>query len=156
MPDICAAIGLAQIKQYTSSLLPARKSVALKYYSAFKQFDWFVAPEFKDKHRESSYHIFPLRIKGITEARRDQIINYLTNKGITVNVHFIPMPMLTLFKSLGYDIANYPNAYKQYSCEISLPIYPELSDLEIDFIISSVIEGVQLNVTPEKELVAVF
>jgi dTDP-4-amino-4,6-dideoxygalactose transaminase len=64
--------------------------------------------------------------------------------GMIANVHFIPMPMLPLFKDLGYDIANYPNSYKQYACEISLPIYPELSDVEISFIIDSVIEAVQL------------
>ncbi|MEJ6981361.1 DegT/DnrJ/EryC1/StrS family aminotransferase [Pedobacter sp. P351] len=155
MPDICAAIGLAQIRQYNRSMLPARKAIALKYYNAFKPFDWFVAPPFKDRHRESSYHLFQLRIKGITEAERDKIIDYLMNAGIIVNVHFIPMPMLTLFKSLGYDIVNYPNAYKQYACEISLPIYPELSEVETNFIIDSVIEAVLLLVGGQRVLLAV-
>lgn len=144
MPDICAAIGLAQIRQYHELLLPSRKHIALKYCSHFNPYSWFIAPTLKDESRESSYHIFPLRIKGITEAQRDQIIEQLVSLGIVVNVHFIPMPMLTYFKDTGYHIANYPNSYKQYSCEISLPIYPQLSIEEVDYIIESVINTVQV------------
>ncbi|WPU95298.1 DegT/DnrJ/EryC1/StrS family aminotransferase [Mucilaginibacter sabulilitoris] len=146
MPDICAAIGLAQIKQYETHLLPARKQVALKYCDGFKGMDWFVPPSLKDETRESSYHLFPLRIKNITEEQRDQIIEDITATAVTVNVHFIPMPMLTYFKKLGYRIANYPMAYKQYACEISLPIYPQLTDEEIAFIIASVTAAVEKQV----------
>lgn len=144
MPDICAAIGLGQIKQYTNHLLPLRKMIALIYDARFRAYDWFIPPTLHDGERESSYHLYPIRIKNITEFQRDQIIDQLTEKGIVVNVHFIPMPMLTLFKSLGYSIQNYPNAYRQYACEISLPIYPQLSDEEINYIIDSVIECVRL------------
>jgi len=155
MPDICAAIGLAQIKQYNNTLLPLRKNIYLKYCQAFKAYDWFIEPTMKDEIRESSYHLFPLRIKGITELDRDQIIEGLVNWGVIVNVHFIPMPMLTYFKSIGYSIENYPNSYKQYACEISLPIYPQLSDVEVDFIIESVIGAVQ-QVTVVNKLVKVL
>ncbi|TKC03702.1 DegT/DnrJ/EryC1/StrS family aminotransferase [Pedobacter frigoris] len=154
MPDICAAIGLAQLRKYKNTLLPLRKIVYLKYCNSFDGYNWFIKPVMKDDHRESSYHLFPLRIKGITEAQRDQIIEEMVNRGVVVNVHFIPMPMLTYFKSIGYDIDNYPNSYKQYACEISLPIYPQLSNLEIDFIIESVIASVRL-VVGIKELVKV-
>jgi dTDP-4-amino-4,6-dideoxygalactose transaminase len=119
MPDICAAIGLAQIKKYETQLLPLRKQVALKYCDGFKDMDWFIAPPLMDENRESSYHLFPLRIKNITEDQRDQIIEDITSDGVAVNVHFIPMPMLTYFKSLGYQIIDYPMAYQQYACEIS-------------------------------------
>jgi dTDP-4-amino-4,6-dideoxygalactose transaminase len=142
MPDICAAVGLAQIRLYNSYLLPRRKIIAEKYCDMFKPFDWFISPVLKDKNRESSYHLFPLRIRNITEAERDRIIDYLVSKGINVNVHFIPMPMLSYFKDTGYNIADYPNSYKQYSCEISLPIYPQLTDEEVNYIIENVIEGV--------------
>lgn len=155
MPDICAAIGLAQIKQYAKTLLPLRKDIYLKYCQAFKAYDWFIEPTMKDEIRESSYHLFPLRIKGITEVDRDQIIEGLVNWGVIVNVHFIPMPMLTYFKSIGYSIENYPNSYKQYACEISLPIYPQLSDIEVDFIIESVIGAVQ-QLTDVNKLVKVL
>lgn len=144
MPDVCAAIGLAQLRIYKNTLLPLRKLLFLKYCNAFDGYDWFIKPVMQDEHRESSYHIFPLRIKGITEAQRDRIIEELVALGIVVNVHFIPMPMLTYFKSIGYEIGHYPNSYKQYACEISLPIYPQLSAVEIDYIISSVISSVSL------------
>lgn len=143
MPDICAAIGLAQIRQYKQVLLPARKKIALKYCQLLGKFDWFIAPSLKDYTRESSYHIFPLRIKNITEAQRDQIIEDIVTLGITVNVHFTPMPMLSYFRKSGYDIANYPNSYKQYAAEISLPIYPGLTEEDTDYIIDAVINVVQ-------------
>lgn len=144
MPDICAAIGLAQIKKYENTLLPRRRAIAQAYCKGFEQLDWFVPPPMHDHKRETCYHIFPLRVKGITEAQRDQIIDDLAQLGVAANVHFIPMPMLTHFKMLGYKIKDFPMAYKQYACEISLPIYPQLTALEVDFIIASVIESVQI------------
>ena len=143
MPDICAAIGLAQLRQYTQQLLPLRKNIALKYQNAFAAKKWFIAPPLTDLHRESSYHFFPLRIKNITEQQRDLIIDDITRQGVAVNVHFIPLPLLTYFKMLGYRIDNSPMSYRLYSTEISLPIYPQLSDEETDFIIKSVIESVE-------------
>lgn len=143
MPDICAAIGLAQIRQYQRKMLFSRKEIAFQYLNAFKPFSWFVPPPLCDGERESSYHIFPLRICGINESQRDTIIERLTTRGICVNVHFIPMPMLTLFKELGYRMDDYPNSYKQYASEISLPIYPQLEEQQIKFVIDSVIHDVQ-------------
>jgi dTDP-4-amino-4,6-dideoxygalactose transaminase len=143
MPDICAAIGLAQLRKYKNSLLPERKRIAQKYSEAFLHYDWFIAPVLKDRNRESSYHLFPLRIKNISEEERDQLIDKIMDAGINVNVHFIPMPMLTYFKSIGYRISDYPNSFKQYSCEISLPIYPQLKEEEIDYIIENVIDKIQ-------------
>lgn len=142
MPDICAAIGLAQIKKYETMLLPSRKAIALKYQNRFKEFEEFELPPLVDHERESSYHFFPLRIKNITEQQRDQIIDDITSKGIAVNVHFIPLPMLTHFKRLGYKIDDFPMAYDQYSREISLPIYPQLTGPWIEYIIQSVISAV--------------
>ena len=154
MPDICAAIGLAQIRKYKSTLLPERKRIAQKYCDAFLHFDWFIAPILQDENRESSYHLFPLRIKNITEEERDQLIDKIMDTGINVNVHFIPMPMLTYFKSIGYRIKDYPNSYKQYSCEISLPIYPQLKEEEIDYILSNVIDKIQ-SLVNQKSLVEI-
>ncbi|MGN0002939.1 MAG: DegT/DnrJ/EryC1/StrS family aminotransferase [Sphingobacterium composti] len=153
MPDICAAIGLAQIKKYNDDLLPARKIIAKQYYNGFREQKWFVSPPLIDIHRESCYHLFPLRIKGISEDQRDTIIDELTKLGISVNVHFIPLPMLTFFKKIGYKIEDYPVAYKNYSTEISLPIYPNLSPKEVKFIISSLIKIVNSHmVVPQKKV----
>ncbi|WP_199141943.1 DegT/DnrJ/EryC1/StrS family aminotransferase [Pedobacter sp. ASV12] len=146
MPDICAAIGLAQIKKYVQTLLPARKLIANEYLNGFKDQEWFMAPSLVDSERESCYHLFPLRIKGLTEFHRDRVIDDLTALGIAVNVHFIPMPMLTCFKKLGYEMKDYPMAYRNYSNEISLPIYPQLTKTEIRFIIASLIKVVNIQV----------
>ncbi|WP_316820090.1 DegT/DnrJ/EryC1/StrS family aminotransferase [Pedobacter gandavensis] len=150
MPDICAAIGLAQIKQYKRSLLPERKKIAEKYCNVLSNYEWFIPPTLKDLSRESSYHIFPMRIKHITEAQRDHIIEDIVAFGVIVNVHFIPMPMLSYFKKTGYNMVNYPNSYKQYACEISLPIYPTLSDADTDYIIDAVIKAVQSQMLESK------
>ncbi len=143
MPDICAAIGLAQIKKYESLLLPARKAIALSYKKRFEEFEEFELPPLLDHERESSYHLFPLRIKNITEQQRDQIIDDIVSNGIAVNVHFIPLPMLTYFKRLGYKIENFPMTYHQYSREISLPIYPQLTSAKVEYIVEAVISAVE-------------
>lgn len=142
MPDLNAAIGLAQIKEYKDKILPLRKNIALSYYEAFKLFPWFIRPPLKDEIRETCYHLFPLRIKGISEIQRDQIIDYITGKGIAVNVHFIPMPMMTLFKDLGYNITDFPVSYKNYANEISLPIYPQLQTDQVNYITRTVINAI--------------
>lgn len=147
MPDICAAIGLAQIKKYNQSLLPARKIIAKQYYNGFKDQNWFVSPPLFDGYRETCYHLFPLRIKGLKEDQRNNVIDELSLLGICVNVHFIPLPMLTHFQNLGYKIEDYPMAYQNYANEISLPIYPHLTRKEIKYIISSLIKIVNNELT---------
>lgn len=141
MPDLCAAVGLAQIRKYDSYLLKERKRVALAYHAFFSQYDYFELPPLKDSLRESSYHLYALRIKNISEVQRDEIIQKISATGVSVNVHFIPMPMLTVFKNLGFDINDYPNAYFNYSREISLPIYPQLNSEQIDYICKSVLDS---------------
>jgi dTDP-4-amino-4,6-dideoxygalactose transaminase len=88
--------------------------------------------------KESSYHIYALRINGFAEEQRDRMIDEIARSGVAVNVHFIPMPMLSFFRSLGYDIKDYPQAYENFKGEISLPIYPQLDDEKLDFIIKTV------------------
>lgn len=140
MADVNAAIGLAQMKEY-DNLLKRREVIFKRYENGFKGHNWFNVPFMKDQNRKSSCHIFPLRINDISEEDRDKIIDEITEMKIAVNVHFIPMPMLTYFKGLGYSIDNYPNSYKNYAAEISLPIYPQLTDNEVDYIIDSVIKS---------------
>jgi len=134
LPDLCAAVGLAQIRKYDSFLLKERKRVALRYQEFFSESECFQLPLLQDEKRESCYHLYALRINGISEFQRDAIIEEITTTGVSVNVHFIPMPMLTVFKNLGYNIKDYPEAYDNYSREISLPIYPQLTNEQIDYI----------------------
>jgi len=142
MADVNAAIGLAQMRQYPA-LLKKRKSVFRTYDQSFSQCDWAIVPPSEIKGKETSYHLYALRIKEITEEQRDAVIEEIAKKGVAVNVHFVPMPMLSFFKELGFDIKDYPQAYKNFCREISLPIYPQLTNEEIDFVISTVIEAYQ-------------
>ncbi len=139
MPDVCAAIGLAQLKKYDLNLLLGRKRVFDAYSNAFSQLSWAQLPPQDNDRMQSSYHIYALRLRNITEAQRDLIIEEITKCGVAVNVHFIPMPMLTLFKNLGYKIEDFPISYDNYSREISLPIYPQLNIEQVEYVIQSVI-----------------
>lgn len=138
MPDLSAALGLAQIRKYGSAILPERRRVAEQYHKFFSKKDWAQLPVIKDATRTTCYHLYALRINNITEEQRDAMMLSILQDGVAVNVHFIPMPLLTLFKDLGYDINDYPLAYHNYSREISLPIYPQLTSEQIDFICQSV------------------
>lgn len=141
MPDVCAAIGLAQLRKYTSYLLPQRKRVAQAYSQAFLNYPWAQLPPLHNAKRESSYHVYALRIRGITENQRDQMIEKISATGVSVNVHFQPLPLLTVFRERGYKIEDYPDAYDSYSREISLPIYPELEQNKIDYIVRAVTQA---------------
>lgn len=140
MADVNAAIGLAQIREYPK-LLTERKRVFNTYSEAFSKCDWTIVPPAIDGEKESSYHIYALRIRNCTEAQRDSMIDEIARSEVAVNVHFIPMPMLSFFHSMGYDIKNYPQAYDNYKCEISLPIYPQLDNEKLQFIINTVIKA---------------
>lgn len=135
MPDVCAAIGLAQIRKYRSILLPRRKFIAHRYQDLFKKFKWAQLPVLHKDNTESSYHLYPLRVHGISEIQRDAIIDEIIAHSVSVNVHFIPMPMLSVFRNMGYKIEDHPEAFNNYSREISLPIYPQLTDDQVDYIV---------------------
>ena len=141
MPDICAAIGLAQIKQYKNKLLPERKDIFKYYDNHFSKYEWAKLPPSNDAFRESSYHLYMLRINDINEQQRDQMIEYISSKGVAVNVHYIPMSMLTLFKNKGYKIEDYPNTYNLYANEISLPIYNNLNKLQLEKITNTICQA---------------
>ena len=138
MADVNAAIGLAQMREY-DSMSRRRQEIFERYNHAFSQYKWAILPPYKSDNKVSSCHIYALRIDGFNELLRDALIDAISQLEVSVNVHFIPMPMLTFFKGLSYDIANYPTAYRNYSCEISLPIYPQLSNEEVDYVIESVV-----------------
>lgn len=141
MPDVLAAIGLAQIRKYEEFLLPERKRVAKTYEKLISQYSWANLPKLENGNTESSYHIYPLRIHNINEQQRDKVIEEITRHNVAVNVHFIPLPMLTFFKQMGYSINDYPNAYKNYCCEISLPIYPQLTNSQIQYVVETLVNA---------------
>ena len=141
MPDICAALGIAQLRQYDQTLLPNRQRVAWRYTEQLRQYPWALLPPLRSPVAESAYHIFPLCIKDITETQRDQIIDAVQEKGVSVNVHFIPLPLLTLFREKGYRISGYPVSHAKFSTEITLPVYPQLTDAEVDYVVSAMVQA---------------
>ena len=140
MADVNAAIGLAQIRQY-DRLLAERRRVFAGYNAAFAGCGWAILPPQEKDGRESSCHVYALRIDGISEAQRDEMISEVALQEVAVNVHFIPMPMLTLFRNMGYDIADYPQAYRNYAHEISLPCYPQLTDEQVGYVAKAVVSA---------------
>ena len=145
MTDIQASLGLVALKHYETEALPRRKYIVEAYYNAFKDKEWAELPVFKDETRESSYHLFMIRIKNIDEQKRNDLINAITQTGVAVNVHFQPLPLLTAYKKRGYDITKYPVAYDNYSREITLPVYQDLTDEQLQYVIDNVNKVIESN-----------
>jgi dTDP-4-amino-4,6-dideoxygalactose transaminase len=147
MTDIQAAMGLVELKRYDSDMLKRRKEIFDYYSRSFAKYKWAQVPDYETKEKITSYHVFLLRIKEISEDTRDEIIRKITEKGVSVNVHFIPLPMMSYYRAAGYKIEDYPVSYDNYSREISLPVYYDLSDdlLKIvsDAVVSSVNEVIR-------------
>ena len=141
LPDLCAAVALAQIRKYQNTLLPERKIVFEYYLNQLRDHDWTILPKMNSLVKESSCHLFLLRIKGFNENLRDSLIKYLSDNGVGANVHYVPMAMLTLFKKQGYDINDYPATFRLYENEISLPIYNGLSHEKLDYVVKTLIDG---------------
>jgi len=138
MTDIQAAIGLVELARYDDDMLVRRKQIFDAYKKAFSACDWAQVPVYETKDKRSSYHVFLLRIKGITEEQRDQVIREIFRREVSVNVHFVPLPMMTYYKNAGYSITDYPVALDNYSREISLPVFYDLTDEMVQTVIKAV------------------
>jgi len=143
MTDIQAAIGLVELGRYDTETIPRRRELCALYKRGLEKFDWAILPEFSlEEDTEGSYHLYQLRIDGASEDQRDAIIQNISERDIAVNVHFLPLPMLTAYKNLGYKMADYPNAFGQYKNEISLPLFYNLKDVEVVEVINAVSRAV--------------
>lgn len=131
MTDLHAAIGLVELARYNSEMLPRRKEICEAYELGLKDSEWAILPCFEDSARRSSYHLFMLRVDGINEHQRDEVISRMAETGVSVNVHFQPLPLLTAYSNRGYQIESVPNAYRLYQNEISLPVYFDLTDDQV-------------------------
>ena len=133
MTDIMAAIGLVQMKRYPA-LLARRREIIERYDAAFKPLGVQVLNHYTDDHI-SSGHLYITRVPGMTLEQRNEAIIRMAENGISTNVHYKPLPMMTAYKQLGFDIADYPNAYAYFVNEITLPLHTRLTDEEVDYII---------------------
>lgn len=142
MTDIQAAIGLVELDRYDNDTLVRRKAICMQYNRKFEAQPWFNAPLFETTESESCYHLYMLHVSNMAEAQRDEVIRLVAEQGIALNVHFQPLPLLSLYKGLGYRMEDYPNAWHQYAAEISLPVYYNLSDQDVDRVADAVLEAV--------------
>jgi dTDP-4-amino-4,6-dideoxygalactose transaminase len=142
MTDMSAAIGLVELERYDNDTQIKRKLIFDTYQAAFSKDNRFQVPVYHTDSKLGCYHLYPLRIKGITEEQRDAIMKEIFDCDVSVNVHFIPVPAMTFYKNLGYDIKNYPVTYDNFSREISLPVFYNLTDDQIQTVINSVFNSV--------------
>ena len=143
MTDIMASIGLVELSRYEDDTLHYRKCIYDQYTDAFSRYGWAELPIYETEDRKSSYHVYCLRVKGITEQQRDEIIQRIFDRDVSVNVHFQPLPLLSVFKNKGYKIEDYPVAYDNYCREISLPVWYGLSEEMVKTVIDAVICSVE-------------
>ncbi len=142
MTDISAAIGLIELERYKDDTLIKRKLIFDTFNTELSKYDWAELPEYETSIKTSSYHLFPLRIKNVSEEQRDEIIKRIFDEDVSVNVHFIPVPMLSFYVNKGYDIKKYPTALDNFKREISLPVFYDLTEEQISKVIGAVVQSV--------------
>ena len=138
MTDIMAAMGLVQMKRYPDMLL-RRKAIIERYDKALKSAGIEVLEHYTD-HHQSSGHLYITRVPNISTEQRQTIIEKMAEQGIATNVHYKPLPMMTAYKNLGFDIENYPHAYAHFANEITLPLHTRLTVEEVDYIVENYIQ----------------
>lgn len=138
MTDVMAGIGLAQLKRYPE-MLYRRRQIIERYNEGLKGRDVQVLDHFGDDH-SSSGHLYLVRLLGEDVEYRNAVIERMAERGIACNVHYKPLPMMTAYKNLGFDIADYPNAYNQYHNEITLPLHTSLTDEDVEYVISNFVD----------------
>lgn len=141
MTDIMAGIGLAQMDRY-EELLERRQKIIERYDAAFKPLGVGVLLHYTDDY-QSSGHLYITRVPGIGLEQRQEIIVKMAEAGVVTNVHYKPLPMMTAYKKLGFDIKDYPNAYRQFENEITLPLHTKLTDEEVEYVIEKYCEIVK-------------
>ena len=142
LTDIMAAIGLVELERYDKDTLVKREKIVDQYNWTLSAYSWAETPLLRKGENFSSCHLYPLRIKGISEVQRDAIIQKIFDKDVSVNVHFIPVPMTSFYKSLGYDIKDYPVAYANFSREISLPVFYDMTEAQVMEVLQAVVSSV--------------
>ena len=135
MTDIAAAIGLAQMERYPA-MLARRREIIERYDAAFRPLGVQTLPHYTDEHT-SSGHLYLTRVPNITYDQRHEIILKMADAGVACNVHYKPLPMMTAYNAMGFDIANFPNAYALFANEITLPLHTKLTDEHVDYIIET-------------------
>lgn len=138
MTDVMAGIGLAQFKRYPQ-MLSRRREIIEKFNAALAGCNVEVLNHYGDNHA-SSGHLYLVRLLGKGVEERNAVITRMAERGVACNVHYKPLPMMTAYKNLGFDIADYPNAYAQYENEVTLPLHTRLTDEDVEYVISNFVD----------------
>ena len=141
MTDIMAALGLVQMERYEGMLM-RRQEIVAKYNAALKDLNVAVLNH-KDADHCSSHHLYLVRLLGKSREDANKVIEKMAERGIACNVHYKPLPMMTAYKALGFDIADYPNAYHLFENEVTLPLHTRLSDEDVEYVISNFVDIVR-------------
>ena len=141
MTDIMAALGLVQMERYPE-MLKRRQEIVAKYNEALKDLPVAVLNHKDDDHC-SSHHLYLVRLLGKTREDANRVIEQMAERGIACNVHYKPLPMMTAYKALGFDIKDYPNAYHLFENEVTLPLHTKLTDEDVEYVISNFVEIVK-------------
>lgn len=135
MTDIMAALGLMQLERYPQ-LLARRKEIIQRYDEGVKDLNVKVLNHYGNDHQGSG-HLYVVRMLGLTSAQRNEVITKMAERGVACNVHYKPLPMMTAYKALGFDIKDYPNAYHLFENEITLPLHTKLTDEDVEYVLAS-------------------
>ena len=141
MTDIMAALGLVQMERYEGMLM-RRQEIVAKYNAALKDLNVAVLNH-KDADHCSSHHLYLVRLLGKSREDANKVIEQIAERGIACNVHYKPLPMMTAYKALGFDIKDYPNAYHLFENEVTLPLHTRLSDEDVEYVISNFVDIVR-------------
>ena len=141
MTDIMAALGLVQMERYPEMLM-RRQEIVAKYNAALKDLNVAMLNH-KDADHCSSHHLYLVRLLGKTREDANKVIEQMAERGIACNVHYKPLPMMTAYKALGFDIKDYPNAYHLFENEVTLPLHTKLTDEDVEYVITNFVEIVK-------------
>ncbi len=141
MTDLAAAVGLAQIRRYPA-MLEKRRRLIETYDAALKGEDVQVLRHYTDAYT-SSGHLYMVRLNGRSLEARNEVIERMAQQGVATNVHYKPLPMMTAYKRLGFDIADYPHAYALFQNEITLPLYSRLNDEQVAYLLKTFKETIR-------------
>jgi dTDP-4-amino-4,6-dideoxygalactose transaminase len=143
MPDVLAAIGLVEIKRYQADTLTKRKAIFDLYTQLLSKYNWAELPVYETEEKISSYHLYLLRIKNISLEQRNAIIQRIFDAGVSVNVHYKPLPELTLYKSMGYKSEDYPVSLDTFHRVITLPVFYDLEKEQLEQVVEVIAEAVE-------------
>lgn len=142
MSDLQAALGIVQLKKYPK-VLERRREVCEAYTNALSQYSWAELPTLQDDNKTSCCHLYPLLVRGISSEQRDEIIKGISERDVAVNVHFVPVPLLSFYANRGFNMDNSPVAMDKFTREISLPVFYDITDEQVEYVIQVVAEVVE-------------